>query len=403
MNENMSIILPQNYVISNREIDNNRCVIVIHLYYLDTIEYYLKYINNIPKEILVIFTYSNISVKKRIEKLVGDRNNTVFLYKENRGRDISAFLVAAREYLFQYDYVCFLHDKKEKTDIYKSDTLKWIDSLWENMIGSKQYIQNILFNFEYNEKLGILVPPPFLSERNKQAYTNQWGNNFDNLTGLLERIDAFIDVDKNCSPMSLGTVFWAKTEAIRKLINYPWKYEDFQDEPLPDDGTISHAIERSFEYIALNSGFETKWVMTDQYACDYMNRMTEGLEVAYRVLNKNLGIEFIGEAKSFYERGDKIVQFIKGNKRTFIYGNGCYGKSCQKMIKSRNEKIDGFLVSKKSDQHDGEGVAIYEFDKIKLENNDGIIIAVSYKYKDEVLELIKRTNRQIKVCIYERF
>lgn len=31
---------------------------------------------------------------------------------QNRGRDVSALLVATKKFIMNYDYVCFMHDKK---------------------------------------------------------------------------------------------------------------------------------------------------------------------------------------------------------------------------------------------------------------------------------------------------
>ncbi|NBH19789.1 rhamnan synthesis protein F, partial [Clostridiaceae bacterium] len=51
-----------------------------------------------------------------------------------------------------------------------------------------------------------------------------------------------LSIDK--SPITLGTVFWARSDALEKILKKEWKYEDFDEEPLKDDGTISHVIER---------------------------------------------------------------------------------------------------------------------------------------------------------------
>ena len=65
--------------------------------------------------------------------------------KENRGRDISALLVAYGKMVQDYEYICFLHDKmaKGKYDLaFKDD---WILSMWENMIATENYIYNSNF------------------------------------------------------------------------------------------------------------------------------------------------------------------------------------------------------------------------------------------------------------------
>jgi hypothetical protein len=41
-----------------------------------------------------------------------DRKNCDVILKQNRGRDVSSLLVACKEYVFKYEYLCFIHDKK---------------------------------------------------------------------------------------------------------------------------------------------------------------------------------------------------------------------------------------------------------------------------------------------------
>ena len=59
--------------------------------------------------------------------------------------------------------------------------------------------------------------------------------------------------------MAVGTVYWSRVDALRKLFEYEWKYEDFDMEPLAEDGTLSHAIERILEFVARDAGYESKW------------------------------------------------------------------------------------------------------------------------------------------------
>lgn len=39
-------------------------------------------------------------------------NNVKVILIENRGRDVSALLVGTKDFIMDYDYVCFVHDKK---------------------------------------------------------------------------------------------------------------------------------------------------------------------------------------------------------------------------------------------------------------------------------------------------
>lgn len=205
-----------------------RAVVIIHLHYLDTLNRYIEYAKNIPDHIDLIFSTAIDEIKERLDTdVVKGRKNCKVIRKKNRGRDISAFLVACRKDILEYDFVCFLHDKKEKAQVYEGDTEKWIRCLWENMIGSKEFIDNLLETFHENENLGLLVSPAPISEHFPATYINMWGNNFEKTQLIAQRLRLKCDLDPAKPPITLGTVFWARVEALKKLFETEWRYEDF--------------------------------------------------------------------------------------------------------------------------------------------------------------------------------
>ena len=70
-----------------------------------------------------------------------------------------------------------------------------------------------------------------------------------------------------------GSVFWFRVKALAPLFDHGWKHEDFPPEPLPQDGTISHAIERIYPFVAQGAGYYPAQAMSTDYAvarCDSM-------------------------------------------------------------------------------------------------------------------------------------
>jgi lipopolysaccharide biosynthesis protein len=51
-------------------------------------------------------------------------------------------------------------------------------------------------------------------------------------------------------------MFWVKPEAIRPLIELKLQHQDYPKEPVPDDGTILHAIERIIPTIVQHQGYK---------------------------------------------------------------------------------------------------------------------------------------------------
>ena len=50
-------------------------------------------------------------------------------------------------------------------------------------------------------------------------------------------------------------------QGIEKIFEYAFKGEDFPAEPMPVDGTISHAIERIWPYVAQEAGYYSAHIL----------------------------------------------------------------------------------------------------------------------------------------------
>ena len=385
----LSIILPSKNNIGQIEIC--QAAIFIHLYYLDSLKIYLDYINKIPNWIDIYFSYSDDVMKDNIIKYINKKKkNIYFIQKENRGRDISSLLVSFRKEILKYEIICFMHDKKEKVSFFKDEIKQWTYNLWENMLGSTNYIINVIYTLQSNKELGLLVPPATLGKKITHAYKNQWLKNYDNTVQLAEILNLKAEIDLDNSPIALGTVFWAKMDALKKLFEKEWKYKDFDEEPLPDDGTLSHAVERTFAYVCQDAGSDTKIVMTDAFASNYIENALDALSISMKLLNDKLGIDYIFEIEKYHLEQKRMCDFFIGKKNVYIYGAGKYGISCLKLLNDINLRPSGFIVT----QEDKERKCLMNFqisniDKLEFEEEDGVIIAVNYQHREEIMKLLK--------------
>lgn len=402
----LNFILPlkQSVKTEINKIEEKKVLIIIHLHYVDMVNNYLNYIDNIPKGIDIIFTISNKELKKIIEKRYNGIRNYLIIEKMNRGRDISAFLVVCRKKILEYEFVCFLHDKKEKKDIFKIDIEKWNQCLWENMIGSKEYIDNVLNVFRENPKLGLLAPPFPISDHISFFYDNMWGNDFLLTKELANKMNLTCLIEEEKSPITIGTVFWAKVSALKKLFEVDWQYEDFPEEPLANDGTISHAIERILAYVAQDAGFETGWVMTDRYVGEQMDYIQSVLKKAFDRLGESLDIYYIAELDYYEERLHNLEEFVNKYDCIYIYGAGLLGKKYLRYLKKMGRAPKAFLVSKKNQNINFvQGIPIYEFSDFILEQQSGIIIGAGEQYQKEILETIRKRDPLFNnIYLYQR-
>lgn len=269
-------ILHNNYILATtistsiEEIVNNRKIaLIMHIYFEDLIDYCFNYAKAMPYETDVYITTD--SEKKRelilrvFDKLPCLRLEVILI--ENRGRDISALLVGCKDILLDYDYVCFVHDKKTKQlePYIKGESFSY--KCFENTLKNRHYVNNILTTFEENPRLGILSPPPPNHADFYPTIGLEWSNNFENTKKLAEKLKLEVDMDPRKEPIApLGTMFWFRPKALRTLIEYGWEYKDFPKEPNNNDGTILHAIERIYPFVAQSEGYYPGWVMADSFA-----------------------------------------------------------------------------------------------------------------------------------------
>lgn len=403
--ENLNFVLSDKYV-NNKDnpILPKQMAVFIHLHYADTVKNYFSYIVNIPESIDVYITVSDETTRMEIDECIkyyGLKNCTVIV-KKNRGRDISALLVACRDRIQEYEYACFTHDKKEKNNYQKRDVQCWVEEIWENLIGSTEYIYNIKELLDKNEGLGLLVPPNPLTDQLSFAVTNTWKNNFKLTQKLAEELGLICEISEDKSPITLGTAFWCRVTALKKLFLKEWVYEDFQDEPLPDDGTISHAIERILAYVAQDAGYFTGNIMTDTYAGKQFEYRNIILMKSFEQLRKAFGIGSVNDLFNYDLNRKKIADFCSLYTNIYIYGAGAFGNKVLLIMQTLNKKPKAFVVSDgERIENDLYSIPILELSEVEVQLNDkcGIILGVSPRYIDE----IKQHLEQKKVDFLEVF
>ena len=374
-----------------------KCCVIAYLYYLEDVEKYLQYFENVPEKIYIYVFSSRSEVLDRIKQLVREKtylksretSALVLTLKENRGRDLSTLLVAAKDIVKEYEYFCFVHDKRPISPHLAEDTNTWCEELWENLLGSRKYIENILLTFE-SEKIGMALPPLPMGEYIDFWYNETWDLNKDNTIKLCKSLGIEDDSLFDNMPSSLGSCFWARTEAIRNIFDRKWEYDDFPSEPMPTDGTISHAIERSFEYISKANGYPVRNVMTTEYAAKSLSVAQDYCRIMFSQLNKRENVFMMHHIRNMDEREKKVFDFISNKQEIYIYGAGIRGKAYYEFLKSKGIKPAGFIVSKKGKESSLNEVPIIDINHFKKTDDNGIIIAVAYESEKEIVSTLQK-------------
>ena len=263
---------------------NRRIALCMHLYFMDMLPQSCAFAANMPPETDVFISTNTPEKKQQIEEAFRTLPLHAVTVKvvENRGRDVAAFLCDLAPQIREYDYACFMHDKKAIQTKPGSVGASFGYVCNENICKNADYVLNVLTEFEKDPYLGLLCPPfPTHGVYFMNMCSNGWGPNFDNTKALMKKLGIDRPISGEKMPIApFGSVFWFRVKALAPLFDHGWKHENFPPEPLPQDGTISHAIERIYPFVAQGAGYYPAQAMSADYAvarCDSMQAYAGGL------------------------------------------------------------------------------------------------------------------------------
>jgi lipopolysaccharide biosynthesis protein len=187
-------------------------------------------------------------VRERVAQLGLDAEIEVF---ENRGRDILPFLHVANRLLDEgVDVVLKLHSKRS---IHRENGDAWRTDLLGKLLAPER-VGRILSAFADDTALGIVH-----AEGHLQPLDHYWGQNRANVDYLC-RLAGIPMPEAGYGNFVAGTMFWLRPAALRPLLDAHLGMLDFEAEAAQRDGTLAHAVERTFDLAASAGGFATKSV-----------------------------------------------------------------------------------------------------------------------------------------------
>lgn len=223
-----------------------------HVFYDDLIGEIVRYTNNIPVPFDLYVSTNNPDKAEIIREYLSHFSNAVNCVVEvldNRGRDVIPFLKQMEGRIGKYDYLCHIHTKKSKHDVTMGEV--WREYLFENLLGSKEIISEILNLFEVDGEIGIIFP----ENLDLLGGYAEWGSNLDMARTLMQRIHCQMNLPDNPIMFPAGDMFWMRIKAVAGMFETD-KFEDLVPEETGQvDGTVMHAIERSWLYLAESNGY----------------------------------------------------------------------------------------------------------------------------------------------------
>ena len=280
--------LQLNYVVSSRipeakVVSELKLALVLHIYYEDLAEYCRHYAEAMPEGTDIYITVPNEEKLQIVKAAFSDFPfKTEFRIVGNKGRDVAPFIVGCKDLIDRYDLICKVHDKR----VYQVQPMllgrSWSYKCFENLLKNRRLTENIVALFEANPYMGMLMPPvPNHGPYYPITGRGEWGENFSIARKLADMLGIHVDMNPDKEPVApLGSMFWARTKALKPLFVHDWSYDEMPEEPIAEDNTLLHAIERIYPFCVQEAGYYSAWVMADSYArieldnWDYMNEET---------------------------------------------------------------------------------------------------------------------------------
>ncbi|MEP7324195.1 MAG: rhamnan synthesis F family protein, partial [Saprospiraceae bacterium] len=231
--------------------DSLRIALHIHVYYPELLLKILKRLNrNEISPDLFISVSDQLDLKEIHEILSYYYKGKVIQVQSvpNKGRDIGPFFTAfGTSFVNNYDIIGHIHTKKTKRIPNETFGTRWFEFLLDNLIGGRHNLADIILSqMASNPLIGLVFPD--------DPHVLGWDLNKGEAEKLRLQMGLKELPENIWFPM--GTMFWARTESLLPLFNIEIDWEMYPDEPIPEDGTILHALERILPLVVSHQGFQ---------------------------------------------------------------------------------------------------------------------------------------------------
>ena len=213
-------------------------VVLLHAYYVEVLPQTAKLLRNLPFPATIVVTTDTEAKREAVlAAFAGWPPDALDVrVTPNHGRNVAPQLIACRDVFDRYELVLVLHTKVSS----HTDALAgWREFLLRDLIGGPAVARGVMETFARLPKLGVLAPRVFPEVRRHMI----WGDNYEACRALAERLGFALYPD---SPLDFpaGFMFWARTAALKPLLDLELGWDDFEPEAGQKDGTFAHALER---------------------------------------------------------------------------------------------------------------------------------------------------------------
>lgn len=248
-----------------------RIVAIVHIYYVDMTDELLDYLGNLPSTFDLVVTTTDGARAEEIRERISARNDErlgqwdVRILPSNRGRDLSAFFIGAKDVLRSedYDLVVKIHSKKTVQNL-ENNGYYFKRQQLDNLLGSPAYAANIVGLFQQESKLGLVFPP--LVHVGLATMGRGWYGNKPGVKKLAQKLGIRVPLDETAPVAPYGAMFIGRPDALRKMTDVDWRYSSYAPPHDHTDGSLAHVQERLIAYAAGSRGYYVKSTLTPEHA-----------------------------------------------------------------------------------------------------------------------------------------
>lgn len=243
--------------------------VIAHVFYPEMLTEILEYAHNVPSPASLFVTTDTEKKQREIQAQLQNERGfdaiDVRVVKTNRGRDISAFLLDCKDVLLdpRFDLVVKLHSKKSAQDP-ASVSESFRRHLFENLLATASYAQQVFALFEADSNLGMVFPP--VVHMGLPTMGNGWTLNRAPAEKIAKDLGITIPFDETTPLSPFGSMFIARRQALEPLARASFSADVFPTADQYRDGSFAHALERLFSYVVFNAGFYARCVQNTTQA-----------------------------------------------------------------------------------------------------------------------------------------
>lgn len=238
------------FVYATADVEPQKVAVLLHLFHESLAAEFQRYLKNIPFSFDLFITTDTEAKATIIRRHFADwsHGGVDVRITPNRGRDVAPKLLGFRKVYDRYPFVLHLHSKISN---HASALANWRGLLLETLLGSPEIVTSVFDTFARRSDIGMIAPQHFEAVR----HWINWGGNFKTAEALAQRMgETSMSMDKVVDFPS-GSMFWARSAALKPLLDLNFTFEDFDEEKGQIDGTLAHAIERLYFYVCEIAGF----------------------------------------------------------------------------------------------------------------------------------------------------